>query len=295
MKCRDFREFIDSYLSDELLTETNHDIIRHLEECADCRSVIEARRMVRTRLRAAVRSAPDYQMAGRYSDQLRSSLKGSVKGGRASRGIHFGFGNWAAVVTASAIVIAITLGLFLLRGDVEAPRLAGSQPVLIAQLPPGNLVNMAAGDHDHCAVRYASKKPAVNLAQVPARYRDIANVVSHEVKTVLADCDLIDSHSCKFGKTQFTHVILRDGDKMISVLVTDAKADKSDVDGKISLFASDKYSVSRFDFDGRAVFVVSDLDSETNKLAAEALFLPIRKHLDPSPKPGAQTAFLFAR
>lgn len=62
MKCQDFREIIDSYLCDELLTETNHNILRHLEECADCRSVIETRRLLRSKIKGAVLNSPEFQV-----------------------------------------------------------------------------------------------------------------------------------------------------------------------------------------------------------------------------------------
>ena len=57
MDCRNFKEVLDSYLSDELAVETNHLIIRHTEHCADCRSEMAARRNLRGILRGAVRQA----------------------------------------------------------------------------------------------------------------------------------------------------------------------------------------------------------------------------------------------
>ena len=42
MNCRDVRDVADSFLGEELLTETNHEILRHLGTCPSCRSEIEA-------------------------------------------------------------------------------------------------------------------------------------------------------------------------------------------------------------------------------------------------------------
>lgn len=297
MNCRDFREFIDSYLSDELLTETNHDIIRHVEECPECRAEIEARRHVRARLRSAMRSAPDFQISGRFDNHLRASLKNESGVEKRSRW-SFGFGrSWVAVAAAAGLVVAVTFGvLYYGRTDGSGIEIASAGPAIpVSALPASSLVNLAAEDHDHCAVKYASEKPPVEVAQVPVKFRDIANVVSHELKNVLKNCDLIDSHSCKFGKARFTHVILRDGNNMISVLVTNDDADRKDVAGKILSFASEKYSISQFDFDKRAIFVVSSLDNETNAQAAQALFVPIRKHLEDPVLLGTRPALLMAR
>ena len=43
MQCREVRELADSFLSEQLLVETNHEIVRHLETCPDCRADIAAR------------------------------------------------------------------------------------------------------------------------------------------------------------------------------------------------------------------------------------------------------------
>jgi len=40
MNCRDVREVGDSFLCQELLTETNHEILRHLDSCPSCRTEI---------------------------------------------------------------------------------------------------------------------------------------------------------------------------------------------------------------------------------------------------------------
>jgi len=41
--CRETRELGDAFLSDQLLVETTHDIVRHLETCAACREEIDSR------------------------------------------------------------------------------------------------------------------------------------------------------------------------------------------------------------------------------------------------------------
>src|SRR5262245_60243880 len=52
MRCRDVREFADSFLSQQLVTETNQEILWHLEICSSCRIEIDGRRRVRETLRA---------------------------------------------------------------------------------------------------------------------------------------------------------------------------------------------------------------------------------------------------
>src|SRR5688572_16386699 len=70
MQCREFREVADSYLSDELLVETNHDMITHLEACADCRRELGARRELRATLRTAFTKAEELRIDDRFSERL---------------------------------------------------------------------------------------------------------------------------------------------------------------------------------------------------------------------------------
>ena len=41
--CDQTRKYLDSYISSELLVETNHELLRHLEACAACSAEADAR------------------------------------------------------------------------------------------------------------------------------------------------------------------------------------------------------------------------------------------------------------
>src|SRR5215831_18708062 len=75
MQCDDFREIADSYLSDELLIENNHDVIRHLESCAACRSELAARRELRHQLQAKFNQAAELQIPDGFSESLKTRLR----------------------------------------------------------------------------------------------------------------------------------------------------------------------------------------------------------------------------
>ncbi|RMD51619.1 hypothetical protein D6827_01875, partial [Candidatus Parcubacteria bacterium] len=47
MQCREFREISEAYLSDELLVETNIQVLEHLENCPKCRGEFAAKRRLR--------------------------------------------------------------------------------------------------------------------------------------------------------------------------------------------------------------------------------------------------------
>lgn len=75
MRCQEFREILDSYLGDELLIKTNHNVLKHLEDCPACRQESAARRKLRTRLRLAAKNAPDVQLNPAFARRLKNNLR----------------------------------------------------------------------------------------------------------------------------------------------------------------------------------------------------------------------------
>lgn len=75
MQCSEFREIACIFLDDELTIETNHDVILHVETCADCRRELAARHKLRLKLRAAITHAPEVQMSDEFIESLRAQLR----------------------------------------------------------------------------------------------------------------------------------------------------------------------------------------------------------------------------
>lgn len=293
MKCRDFREFIDSYLSDELLTETNHDILRHLEECGECRAEIEARRLVRSRLESAVKNSPEFQIRTRFASQLNSALRDSLRTRKRARFSFSAFGGtWAAA--AAALLIVMTLGVIFVGDSNVASTEVASAAYTIPNLPVNHLTNIASGDHEHCAIRHNLKLPPIALSKASASYKGIAGLITKPLRNVLANYTVVESHACIYNGAQFAHVALRKRDKLISVLITDGENPSVAKSLGIKKYASQKYRLARFDVGRKAVFVVSNLDDRTNAWAAEALYAPLKEHFSGSGSASSvQTAMLL--
>src|ERR1051326_1468837 len=71
--CEKTRRYLDSYISNELLVETNHEVLRHLEKCPSCSSELEMRTRLRRHLKGVVERQsvpPDLQV--RVREQIRS-------------------------------------------------------------------------------------------------------------------------------------------------------------------------------------------------------------------------------
>src|SRR5215510_12335934 len=70
--CQRFRAKLDSYIDNELLTESNLEMTEHVERCTSCTQEAQERRKVRRRLRDAVREVPvPAGLEERVRDRLR--------------------------------------------------------------------------------------------------------------------------------------------------------------------------------------------------------------------------------
>lgn len=279
MNCQDFRELIDSYLSDELLTETNHDVLRHMENCANCRSVIKTRREVRERLKSAVINSPQYQIGRNFTLNLQNYLRDeALSRNTAKSAARFGFK--PVFVFAAGLVLTFMLGLFLLSnlGDSSSTEFAQNSHT-IPNLAANRLTNTALGDHEFCAVEHKENEP-VSLARTPARYAKFDSVVMSPLKNVVSECELIDSHTCRYKNTNFTHLIIKNQGKLLSVMITDldgAEKLSKQEEEDILYLSTDKYQIARFDLDNEAVFIISNFNRHMNSQAAEAIFKPLRE------------------
>src|SRR5260370_11484371 len=144
MQCSEFREIADSYLGNELIVETNHEVISHLEHCAECRRELAARRELRSQLREAFIKAPENQMSEEFGQRLSARLLEQAFGRSVTplsrRGWHPSVTlrrtSWLAL--AALLVLAAGIRLVLIRQRMferapqpGAPGIANREPTPI--------------------------------------------------------------------------------------------------------------------------------------------------------------------
>ncbi len=253
MNCREFDEIAGSYLSGELLVETNHELIRHLEHCADCRNALAEKRELRSRLQNVVRtsSAPDPAFAVR----LRSHIRKQAAPRRS-------FMLMPAVALGS-VLMAVLIGLSVTVGpryftsnqsartDLEA---AFRQTGLMAAL------HDALGTHKDCGLKFG-KKPAMQVVN-DSEYAAL--------KTEFSDMlELVEKHDCFFNGRKYSHMILRNGEKLISILATEADSD-SDSKAIVSV-PMENLQIAEFQTNRQSVFVISNLPETENLQIARVI------------------------
>lgn len=311
MQCRDFREIADSYLSDELLVETNHDVLKHLEGCADCRRELTARREMRAQLRKSVRRLPDFQMRPEFAFRLRNDLKALAA--RPTRKSLFTFphlsrsAQWVGV--AGCLMIAAIIGFVVLdlretpsRGELQLARAESdggdpsrrsraSQPDEAAMRSVGfAMMGKVVGDHRNCALDFQLDEEPISLEEAGRRfdpaYTDLAQAVMAGRGALPADIKLLAGHSCIYDNQRFAHVALEHRGRTISVLVAnkngtgDSLPVAEHADGAVVACSRiDGFQVSCFETRRHSVYIVSELTEAENLAVARALAPSVSAHI----------------
>jgi anti-sigma factor RsiW len=293
VQCRDFRELADSYLSDELLIETNHDLLRHLEKCGDCREELASRRELRRKLRDGFQQAPDLQMSDEFANRLKDQLRETVLLRSHSQVPRYA----AYIAVAAALVIAAAIGFRIVQEGWRSQQ----PPTVIGGVNPeekperdrnrSDLVNAAftesvIGDHRDCALNHRLEEKPISLDDAGRKYdRAYINLVSAVMseEALPVGVELVDGHSCVFKGRRFGHVILKYQDQLISVLVTSTEAGDQGTptpgEELIASAQSDGFRMAHFETDRHAVYVVSSLNDTENLSIARAIAPSVSKHI----------------
>ena len=308
MECEQVRQLADSYLSDELIVETNHQIISHLEHCADCRRELAARRELRTRLREAFTTASENQIRpeflSRLSEQLRDQALGRrIDSARSADGLRLFHGQRriALLALAACLVLAIGIALTIVWQRTSLFTHPGPQEIGLKGPTPDNsgpdsgvpvnlvkteLARSAVGDHRDCAIHFRLEEKPIDLEVAGHKYDpvyiNLAKAVLPEGKSPL-DVEVVEAHSCIFEGRRFAHIVLKYRGRLVSLLVTEGVTEvtpptpsQSQV---IACSQFDGYQVSCFQTARHAVFVVSDLPEGENLGLARAVAPSVYAHI----------------
>lgn len=308
---------MDSYLGDELLVETNHEVLRHLENCPACRNELAARRGLLARMRSAFRSAPEMQMNQSFAAKLRNDLRENALRpsiwDKLKSGVFINSPIFAAAIAVSLLVGILFGAAFWLRrvpsasNDVVAEQNKTEKPAEnLPRTEPNNAAisaqtieaawretaQLAVGDHKNCALHFRLKEKPITLAAAAEKYglfnKDLDKAVKNVLRRIPAEkvsgenagkIQLLDAHSCVFNNRRFAHIILKRGKETISVLVTDVDS-INESDEAIKNQTAENYQVAGFRAKNHAVFVVSDLSKAENSAIAEILLPAVRRHIE---------------
>ncbi len=244
MNCKDFSELADSYLSDELAVESNHEIFAHLESCAACRNELSVRREIREKARGAMRLDGEFGIDPVFAGRLRARLADS-----AARDA--GWLGWRSAGLAFASMLVVAVVGFALFGSFGNPS-DGLRAYLVEKS------RQAAGDHHYCALDKIARWES-NAGKVQPEKAAFVRPIEQP------DTEVLEVHDCVFEGVVFRHYILRRGKAIISVQqIPDEGKSGIGADNAILSERESGVQVASFRNRGQLVFVVSDLSESEN-------------------------------
>jgi hypothetical protein len=255
MQCRDVRDLADSFLSEQLLVETNHELVRHLETCPDCRAAIADGRALREKLRGAFERADSL----RPRPDLAAELMAKARPAQSVMSRRSFLRTWLA---AAAGVVLAGGGSLVVRDARSRSRLA-------------LLAREAAGDHQNCAVKFRLAERPIRLEEAGRRYGPPYGALATFDASGIDGLLTLERHACVYEGRRFGHVVFRYHGALVSLLVTDGtppSAPELQPDGNGAAVAALPA--------GRYVgFIVGALDRAQVLHLANALTRPLSRHL----------------
>jgi len=258
MQCRDARELLDSFIGEELLVETNHDLLRHLATCPECSAELEDRRRIRSGLKRAFSGSADLQVRPEFANELTANLRASSH----SAPSRVWQPRWFAI--AASLLLVVGAGTYLLRSRIS------------------ETTRLAAGDHQNCAVKFALQEKPISLKEASERYdaayAQLVTTPPDTIRTAAGMLRIADRHSCVFGGRRFGHVVFKLNDHLVSVLMTqdDTTGPSTEDARRLSwLPRTNGLAMASLHTTGHVVYVVSDLQDADFRVVAQALAQPV--------------------
>ena len=288
--CDRILRLMDSYISGELMVETNHEVLNHLSQCDKCAREHQLRQMVRHRLRDAVQTQE-------VPSDLQSLIQNRLRGQRTKRA---SFRPQLMLLPYAALLLLGVFGAwYALRGPKalsdldDASQFAFIERVSV-HLPA--ILRVGFGDHLHCSVarKYpqAYPKPAEVTAQAGEKLGPEFSSLLPIVRALVPEkYQLILAHRCGFKQRRFVHFTFRGEEKLISLVI--ARKAASETFDAASLLpqlraagipvyqrAVENYQVAGFESRDYLAYLVSDLDAGANASMTAALAPAVREYLD---------------
>ena len=281
--CERVRRYLDPYISNELLVESNLEVLRHMEQCSACAQELEARVRIRTSLQAAARRddvPPGLEQKVRRKIQERPPVR------------VWPFYLSLRWMSAVAALLLISTAIWIaLRSRKELSPLQQNAYVGRISSRLSTILQVGLRDHVYCAVfrKYPTDPPALAemARQLGPQYAGLVPLVNaklpNEFRVVLA-------HRCTVQKRNYVHLVLRGTSSLLSLIIT--KKDPGEAFPTSQLVpvlqaagvpvygaAANQFQVAAFESQVYLAFVISDLPDERNLQLAAALAPPVEQFL----------------
>jgi hypothetical protein len=276
---------LDALLDGELKGDAAGDAAaaaaNHLRECGVCSQELERRRVIRGRLRDAVRG--DVATA-----ELQAAIRRSIlQPGAPAKSP----GAWRVILPiAAALMLCLGASIAYQFGYLRLTQASQDSYItsISDRIPP--MLRIGLGDHVKCAVfkAYPNQHPTFEqMAHDLGQYKELVPIVQAKMEPGYR---VETAHQCHYRGRNFVHVTMRKGTALVSLVVSrQAEAEWFDKDQLMPMLtesgipiyqaAAQRFEVSGFETQGYLVYVVSNLGERDNMRMMAALAPSVREFL----------------
>ena len=274
--CKRVRSYLDSYLNNELMVETNHEVLTHLEKCETCNRSLEDRVRIKAQLKRAV--VQEYAPAA-----LRERIVSDLRRGRG-----FSFNKMSLALAATAAVLVIGAVTFFTWSPPK------HQLSLQAAVAPGDvngqILKIGFDDHVFCAIDHNLANKQFTAEQMSEKLGpEYAGLVALLKDKSPEDYTVVVGHRCHYQGREFVHLIVRNQRDVVSLVITKKNGEAFQAAGFETIAQSAgggiykaewaNQQVAGWETRDHLIFVISNQTNDTNMQIASSLAPSIRSFL----------------
>lgn len=289
--CAKVQGYFDSYLDNELLIETNHEVLKHLSQCATCRTVLDQRQYIKKALKRGVEAEP-------IPAELLNSIQQSIRSQPQRR---WGFDlDWRHQALAAAAVIILAVGTFVVvrqQGALSPQSSSDHGIVQKIRASAHELFETGFLNHIHCTLDLGRWKTFLSLDEMKqatgrrALGTEFIGLVPVVQEKLGENFKLVQGHRCRVLGRDYVHLILTgESGEIVSLVITE----KSDAESFSSADAvavanasgapvygstKDGLEVAAFETRRFLGYVVSNMAANNNLKLAGNLIPSVREFL----------------
>jgi hypothetical protein len=282
--CERVRRYLDSYISNELLVESNLGVLRHIEQCRACSQELETRLRVRASLQAAVRREG-------MPASLEQKIRNEIRERSPVRVWPFDLSlRWMSAV-AALLLISTAIWVVLRSRRELSPQ---EQNAYVGRISShlSTILQVGLRDHVHCAVfrKYPKDPPAFAemAGDLGGQYAGLVPLVKARVPD---EYRVILAHRCTVQGRNYVHLVLRGPSSLLSLIITKKNPGESFPASQLEPVlqatgvpvyraGASQFQLAAFESRAYLAFVISDLHEKSNLQMAAALAPSVDQFLD---------------
>ena len=283
--CEKTQKSLDAYVDNELLVETNQEVLKHLEGCSDCSEALQVRQKSKARLKQAV--SAEFVPAS-----LRNRIQAAIREENSIRSSQVVWPRWSLAAAALLLLSLSGLGTFQLWKLARPSNgIAVTAQHLTLSEQIASVMKIGISDHIHCVIDSGFDNKTLTPEQMTQKLGPEYSGLVPLLKTQLPEGFFISvGHRCRVNGRQFVHMVLKHEDRAVSVVITEKQGVSFPASSRVShlevqgvtLYQDKLQSLEAVGFETKnhLAFVVSSLEHQENFQVASVVAPTVSRFLN---------------